>query len=135
MSHDDAGFPGNRPRGWPGPGLQETFDTPDVLKPPGIEYVRDSRGGLQQLHGAGSLVGPTATAYPQRENRYDCLILPVVRPRLIRLDHRVDPRAVRRDPSQFAAAVCANNLGAGGAVRVKQACGPNNIEPASRRIE
>jgi len=33
------GFTGVRVRGWLGPGLQETFDTPDLLKAAGIDYV------------------------------------------------------------------------------------------------
>jgi allantoinase len=34
-------FTGVRPRGWLGPGLQETFDTPDLLKAAGVDYVCD----------------------------------------------------------------------------------------------
>src|SRR5262245_39658227 len=34
-------FGGKRPRGWLGPGLAETMDTPDVLSAAGIEYVFD----------------------------------------------------------------------------------------------
>ena len=34
-------FTGTRPAGWLGPGLKETFDTPDILKELGIEYVFD----------------------------------------------------------------------------------------------
>ena len=34
-------FTGTRPAGWPGPGLKETFDTPDILKELGVEYVFD----------------------------------------------------------------------------------------------
>ena len=34
-------FSGSRPRGWLGPGLQETFDTPDVLAGAGLDYVLD----------------------------------------------------------------------------------------------
>ena len=34
-------FYGSRPRGWLGPGLKETQDTPDHLKAAGIEYVCD----------------------------------------------------------------------------------------------
>jgi peptidoglycan/xylan/chitin deacetylase (PgdA/CDA1 family) len=34
-------FYGRRPRGWLGPGLKETLDTPDVLKAAGMEYVLD----------------------------------------------------------------------------------------------
>ncbi|MGH9375973.1 MAG: polysaccharide deacetylase family protein [Terriglobia bacterium] len=32
---------GRPPRGWLGPGLAETFDTPDILAEEGIEYVAD----------------------------------------------------------------------------------------------
>ena len=34
-------FTGKRPRGWLGPGLTETFDTPDYLAAEGFEYVAD----------------------------------------------------------------------------------------------
>ena len=34
-------FTGAAPRGWMGPGLAETFDTPDILADEGIEYVCD----------------------------------------------------------------------------------------------
>jgi peptidoglycan/xylan/chitin deacetylase (PgdA/CDA1 family) len=34
-------FTGTRPPGWLGPGLKETFDTPDILKELGVEYVFD----------------------------------------------------------------------------------------------
>ena len=34
-------FTGTRPRGWLGPGLAETLDTPDVLAAAGIEFVYD----------------------------------------------------------------------------------------------
>lgn len=36
-----ARFAGKRPRGWLGPGLRETFDTPDLLKAAGVEFVFD----------------------------------------------------------------------------------------------
>jgi allantoinase len=32
---------GRAPRGWMGPGLQETYDTPDILAEEGFEYVAD----------------------------------------------------------------------------------------------
>ncbi|MBL8376716.1 MAG: polysaccharide deacetylase family protein [Burkholderiales bacterium] len=35
------GFTGERVRGWLSPGLRETYDTPDVLKSCGVEYVCD----------------------------------------------------------------------------------------------
>ena len=34
-------FSGSAPRGWMGPGLAETLDTPDILAEEGIEYVCD----------------------------------------------------------------------------------------------
>ena len=34
-------FTGSAPRGWMGPGLTETFETPDYLTEAGIEYVAD----------------------------------------------------------------------------------------------
>jgi peptidoglycan/xylan/chitin deacetylase (PgdA/CDA1 family) len=34
-------FTGRKPKGWLGPGLTETFDTLDLLKEEGIEYVSD----------------------------------------------------------------------------------------------
>jgi allantoinase len=34
-------FAGKPPRGWMGPGLNETFNTPDILAEEGIEYVAD----------------------------------------------------------------------------------------------
>ena len=34
-------FTGSAPRGWMGPGLAETFETPDILAEEGIEYVCD----------------------------------------------------------------------------------------------
>jgi peptidoglycan/xylan/chitin deacetylase (PgdA/CDA1 family) len=36
-----AGFAGRRPRGWLGPGLTETWETPDLLVEAGYEYVCD----------------------------------------------------------------------------------------------
>jgi allantoinase len=34
-------FTGRHPRGWPGPGLTETWETPDILAEAGYEYVCD----------------------------------------------------------------------------------------------
>jgi peptidoglycan/xylan/chitin deacetylase (PgdA/CDA1 family) len=34
-------FTGTRPRGWMGPGLQETWHTPDILAEEGLEYIAD----------------------------------------------------------------------------------------------
>lgn len=35
------GFAGRPPRGWLSPGLAESYDTPDLLKAAGVEYVSD----------------------------------------------------------------------------------------------
>jgi peptidoglycan/xylan/chitin deacetylase (PgdA/CDA1 family) len=34
-------FTGTRPRGWLSPGLRQSFDTPEILKRQGVEYVFD----------------------------------------------------------------------------------------------
>ena len=34
-------FTGRRPRGWLSPGLRETYDTPEILRRQGVEYVFD----------------------------------------------------------------------------------------------
>ncbi len=34
-------FTGKRPRGWIGPGLKESFETPDLLKAAGFDYLSD----------------------------------------------------------------------------------------------
>ena len=34
-------FTGTRPRGWLGPGLRESYETPDILRAAGIDYVYD----------------------------------------------------------------------------------------------
>jgi peptidoglycan/xylan/chitin deacetylase (PgdA/CDA1 family) len=34
-------FTGKKPRGWMGPGLNETFNTPNILAEEGIEYIAD----------------------------------------------------------------------------------------------
>ena len=36
-----ADFTGTRPRGWLSPGLRETYDTPDILKACGLDYLCD----------------------------------------------------------------------------------------------
>ena len=52
-------FTGKVPRGWMGPGLAETFDTPDILAEEGVEYVADWCNDDQPYHmkvKSGSLV-------------------------------------------------------------------------------
>ena len=34
-------FAGGRPKGWLGPGLTETYETPDLLAAAGIKYIGD----------------------------------------------------------------------------------------------
>ena len=36
-----ARFAGTRPVGWLGPGLTETYDTPDLLAAAGVKYIGD----------------------------------------------------------------------------------------------
>ena len=50
------GCTGRRMRGWLGPGLQETFDTPDILKDLGFDYlcewsIDDAPDWMQTRHG------------------------------------------------------------------------------------
>ena len=40
-THAIRGFTGRRPRGWLGPGLTETWNTPDILAEEGYDYVCD----------------------------------------------------------------------------------------------
>ena len=49
-------YTGTRMRGWLGPGLQETFDTPDILKELGFDYlcewcIDDAPSWMQTKHG------------------------------------------------------------------------------------
>jgi allantoinase len=49
-------YTGRRMRGWLGPGLQETFDTPDILKELGFDYlcewcIDDLPGWMETKHG------------------------------------------------------------------------------------
>ena len=74
-----AGFTGRRPRGWLGPGLTETWDTPDLLVEAGYDYVcdwvlddqpvvlEDARGADRQraLHARVQRCGDDADPAPQ----------------------------------------------------------------------
>ena len=40
-SRRSEGVGGKRPRGWLGPGLTETWETPDILSEEGYDYVAD----------------------------------------------------------------------------------------------
>jgi FAD/FMN-containing dehydrogenase len=82
--------------------------------------------GLQQLHGAAARVDPSATAFPHRGDRYDCLIL----------SQWPDPADSEQNIAWTAelfealapflgTGVYVNNLGDEGDDRVRQAYGPN----------
>ena len=124
----DDGFPSGQQHYWKASWLTDLDDQGiDVLVDFVARMPSEASGvGLQQLHGAAGRVDPTATAYPHRDNRYDCLIL----------SQWPDPAESARniawtrelfDAMQpfFAAGVYVNNLGDEGEQRVEQAYGPN----------
>jgi FAD/FMN-containing dehydrogenase len=124
----DGGFPSGQQHYWKASWLTDLDDQGiDVLVDFVARMPSEASGvGLQQLHGAAGRVDPTATAYPHRNNRYDCLIL----------SQWPDPAESARNIAWtrelfeamqpfFAAGVYVNNLGDEGEQRVEQAYGPN----------
>jgi FAD/FMN-containing dehydrogenase len=124
----DGGYPPGRRHYWKSGYITEIDDALiDVL----LEFVGRmpspaSGVGLQQLHGVAARVDPSATAFPHRGDRYDCLIL----------SQWLDPADSERniawtaelfDALQpfFATGVYVNNLGDEGDDRVRQAYGRN----------
>lgn len=102
-------------------------DLIDVL----VDFVarmpsNNSGVGLQQLHGVAGRVDPTATAFPHRGDRYDCLILSQW-PDAADSEPNIAWTRELFDAIQpfVAAGVYVNNLGDEGELRVKQAYGPN----------
>jgi FAD/FMN-containing dehydrogenase len=83
--------------------------------------------GLQQLHGAAGRLEPTATAFPHRGDRYDCLILSQW-PDPTQSEQNIvwtgDLFAALRP--YLATGVYVNNLGADDVARVSQAYGTNH---------
>jgi hypothetical protein len=82
--------------------------------------------GLQQLHGVAARLDPSASAFPHRGDRYDCLIL----------SQWPDPADSEQNIAWtselfdalgpfLTTGVYVNNLGDEGAQRVRQAYGPN----------
>ena len=138
QSAADEGYPPGQQHYWKSGYLTELDDEViDIL----IEFVSRmpssaSGVGLQQLHGAAARVDPSATAFPHRGDRYDCLIL----------SQWPDPadfaRNVAWSTELFDAlgpflghGVYVNNLGAEGHDRVKQAYGSNYDRLAALKTE
>jgi FAD/FMN-containing dehydrogenase len=134
----DDGYPPGRQHYWKSGYLTEIDDELiEVL----IDFVTRmpspaSGLGLQQLHGAAARVGPTATAFPHRGDRYDCLIL----------SQWPDPADSEQNVAWttelfdaltpfLATGVYVNNLGDEGDDRVKQAYGPNYDRLAALKTE
>jgi FAD/FMN-containing dehydrogenase len=124
----DEGFPSGQQHYWKSGFLTELSDELiDVM----LDFVarmpsQSSGVGLQQLHGVAGRVQDTATAFPHRGHRYDCLILsqwpdPADSPQNIawtrELFDAISPF--------FATGVYVNNLGEEGEERVRQAYGRN----------
>ncbi len=124
----DDGYPPGQQHYWKSGYLTEIDDElVDVL----IEFVTRmpssaSGVGLQQLHGAAARVDPSATAFPHRGDRYDCLIL----------SQWPDPTDSQQNVAWttelfealrpfLTTGVYVNNLGDEGDDRVRQAYGPN----------
>jgi FAD/FMN-containing dehydrogenase len=128
QSAADEGFPPGQQHYWKSGFLTEIDDELiDVL----LDFVsrmpsQASGVGLQQLHGAAARVEPSATAFPHRGQRYDCLIL----------SQWPDPADSEQNVGWttelfdalgpfLTTGVYVNNLGDEGDERVKQAYGPN----------
>ena len=128
QSAADEGYPSGQQHYWKSGYLTEIDDELiEVL----IDFVNRmpspaSGVGLQQLHGAAARVDPSATAFPHRGDRYDCLIL----------SQWPDPADSERNVAWtselfdalrpfLATGVYVNNLGDEGDDRIRQAYGPN----------
>ncbi len=124
----DEGYPPGQQHYWKSGYVTEIDDElADVL----LEFVTrmpssGSGVGLQQLHGAAARVDPSATAFPHRGERYDCLILSQW-PDPTDSEQNVVWTTVLFDALRpfLATGVYVNNLGDEGDDRVKQAYGPN----------
>lgn len=124
----DEGYPPGQQHYWKSGYVTEIDDElADVL----LEFVTrmpssGSGVGLQQLHGAAARVDPSATAFPHRGERYDCLILSQW-PDPTDSEQNVVWTTGLFDALRpfLATGVYVNNLGDEGDDRVKQAYGPN----------
>ena len=134
----DDGYPPGQQHYWKSGYLTEIDDElVDVL----IEFVTRmpspaSGVGIQQLHGTAARVDPSATAFPHRGDRYDCLIL----------SQWPDPTDSQQNVAWtgelfgalrpfLATGVYVNNLGDEGDDRVRQAYGPNYDRLATLKTE
>ena len=124
----DAGFPERQQHYWKSGYLTDLDDELIELL---LDYVArmpspSSGVGLQQLHGAAGRVDPSATAFPHRGDRYDCLILSQWPDPL---DSSANVAWTRElyDAMEpfFAGGVYVNNLGAPSELSVRQAYGAN----------
>src|SRR2546426_9555556 len=62
-------FTGKKPKGWLGPGLTETWETLDLLREAGIEYISDW-GNDEQPHQIRTTAGPlVAGPFPGQVKR------------------------------------------------------------------
>jgi FAD/FMN-containing dehydrogenase len=134
----DAGFPPGQQHYWRSGYITALDDEAiDVM----LDFVsrmpsQASGVGLQQLHGTAARVDATATAFPHRGNRYDCLIL----------SQWPDPADSERNIAWtrsmygaiepfLAEGVYVNNLGDFGARGVGQAYGANYERLAALKAE
>jgi FAD/FMN-containing dehydrogenase len=128
QSAGDQGYPPGQQHYWKSGFLTEIDDELIEVMLESVSRMPSpaSGVGLQQLHGAASRVDTSATAFPHRGDRYDCLILSQWP------DPAVSEENVAWTGELFdalrpflAAGVYVNNLGNEGEQRVKQAYGPN----------
>jgi FAD/FMN-containing dehydrogenase len=135
---NDAGFPPGQQHYWKA-GYLTALD--DELIGTMLDFVSRmpssaSGVGLQQLHGAAGRAGATATAFPHRGDRYDCLILsqwpdPADSPQNIAWT-----RAMHAAITPFLAdGVYVNNLGDPGVNGINEAYGANYERLAALKAE
>jgi FAD/FMN-containing dehydrogenase len=128
QSASDEGYPLGQQHYWKSGFLTEVEDgLIDVM----LDFVARmpsaaSGVGLQQLHGAAGRVDTSATAFPHRGDRYDCLILSQWPDRADSEENLAWTSELFDALDPFlATGVYVNNLGDEGEQRVKQAYGPN----------
>jgi FAD/FMN-containing dehydrogenase len=125
----DEGFPSRQQHYWKSAYLTDLGDEViDVMLDFGARMPSHSSGvGLQRLHGAAGRVHPTATAFPHRGDRYDCLILSQW-PDPAQSDQNIvwTRELFAAIRPYLSGGVYVNNLGADEAERVSQAYGPNH---------
>jgi FAD/FMN-containing dehydrogenase len=124
----DSGFPSGQQHYWKSGYLTELTDGAiDIMLGFLATMPSTTSGvGLQQLHGAASRVETTATAFPHRGNRYDCLILSQWPDPADSSQNIAWTRELFEAIEPFLAlGVYVNNLGDEGEERVRHAYGPN----------